>query len=345
MVRGLLGRQRGALELALGPEEEGLDHGLGVDLAVGALGRAAQGACADLGLDAVELADARERLGDGLGLEVFGPLEAAAGVRPALGERDADSLGILGIDPVAVAEQHHRLANPFAERLANMNGRPRGSIEEDDVAASPVVGVAPDRPEVAGLELTLALAPSLDWGLVHGLDPAGANSFEHGRDDGGEQQRHGQHLCGEPLAGDLDTGRPQALVLAIQRQVVEELVDDQAGEEAHIRAPALQHRRRGARTGQGGCLLELDHRAHVPEHHVAARALGQAMGHLLADDLIGVRRQVGDRRIGDRDGLHRHPLRVEEQRWLLALVFAAHAPAPLVGGHRLGGYNGRGRVA
>jgi len=51
-----------------------------VGLAVGALGRAGEPLGADLGLDAVELADALEGLGNGRGLEVLGALEAAAGV-------------------------------------------------------------------------------------------------------------------------------------------------------------------------------------------------------------------------------------------------------------------------
>ena len=64
-------------------------------------------------------------------------------------------------------------------------------------------------------------------------------------------------------------------MLAIQRQVIEELVDDQPGEEAHIGTPALQHRDRGRRTVQGLGVLALDERAHVLEDDVAARALGR----------------------------------------------------------------------
>ncbi len=43
--------------------------------AVGALGLAGEPLVADLGLDAVELPDACERLGAGLGREVLGALE------------------------------------------------------------------------------------------------------------------------------------------------------------------------------------------------------------------------------------------------------------------------------
>jgi hypothetical protein len=178
--------------------------------------------------------------------------------------------------------------------------------------------------------------------VVHGLDPATTDVLEHGRDDGGEQQGDTEHLLGQPLAADLDPGRAQALVLAIQRQVIEELVDDQPGEEAHIGTPALEHRRRGGRAGQGGRFHQLDHRAHVLEHHVAARTLSQAMGHLLADHRVGLGGQVGDLGVGQPDGLHRHPRGIEEQGRLLDLGTLA-APA-LVGGDRLGGL-GTGRGA
>jgi len=69
----------------------------------------------------------------------------------------------------------------------------RGPVEKDDVAASTVVGIAPDRPEIAGFELALTLAPGLDRGLVHGLDPRAADPLKLSGDDRGEQQRTAEH--------------------------------------------------------------------------------------------------------------------------------------------------------
>ena len=77
---GVARQQGGALDLALGPGEEGVDQGLGVGQAIVAFGRAGQALRTDLGLDAVEGTDALQGLGTGRGLDVFGPLEVAAGV-------------------------------------------------------------------------------------------------------------------------------------------------------------------------------------------------------------------------------------------------------------------------
>jgi hypothetical protein len=61
--------------------------------------------------------------------------------------------------------------------------------------------------------------------VVHGLDPAGTDRRELSGDDGREEERHGQDLLGQPLARDRDASRRQALMLAIQGKVVQELVD------------------------------------------------------------------------------------------------------------------------
>jgi hypothetical protein len=92
------------------------------------------------------------------------------------------------------------------------------------------------------LSWPLPLRPALIGGLVHRLDPAGADVLEHGRDEGGEQRRHRQHLLGEPRAADLDAG---------------------GGE------PALQDGSRSAGASDGSALLAIDHRAHLLEHHLA----------------------------------------------------------------------------
>ena len=215
-----------------------------------------------------------------------------------------------------------------------MDGDARRPVAEDDVAPTAVVGIAPEGPEVALVEFARALASRLDRGLIHRLDPAGTDTRELGGDDGGEQQRHGEHLLGQPLAADGDPGGQQALVLAIQRQVVEELVDDQAGEEAHVGPPALKHAGRRRCTMQGGVVRALDDRTDVFQDDVAARALGEAVGDFLADDFIGVGGQPGG--LGVRQGNHfdRYLCGIEEQRGLLAV--AARGAAAGVGRHRLG---------
>ena len=93
-------------ELLLGPGEEGIHDGLGMGEAIIALGRAGEGLIADLGLDAIELADALQRLGTGRGLDVLGTLEATAGMRPALRMGDAGALAKACVGRVAVGDQH-----------------------------------------------------------------------------------------------------------------------------------------------------------------------------------------------------------------------------------------------
>jgi len=65
---------------------------------------------------------------------------------------------------------------------------------------------------------------------------------------------------------------------------------------------------------QGRIGAQLHHRAHILQHHVAARALGEAVSHLLADDLVlalGEARGLG---VGEVDDFHRHALGVEDSR-------------------------------
>jgi hypothetical protein len=98
------------------------------------------------------------------------------------------------------------------------------------------------------------------------------------------------HQLRQPGAADVDAGIAQALVLPVQRQVECKLVDHHAGDEAPIGTAAIDDARRRWRTGQGLRVAPLDHRPHILEDHVAARALCQAMAHLLANDLVVVRR-------------------------------------------------------
>ena len=122
-------------------------------------------------------------------------------------------------------------------------------------------------------------------------------------------------------------------MLAVQRQVVEELVHQQPGQEADIGAPALQNGGRGRRAVQGLLVLALDEAAHVLEDDVAARALGQTMGDLLADDLVGVFAEPLGLRVGDLDDLHRDPFLVEEQPTVLGIGSVLGADTAFVGAH------------
>ena len=127
--------------------------------------------------------------------------------------------------------------------------------------------------------------------------------------DDGAQQIDGPPGPGrQGAAAQLDAALQQALVLAIQRQVIAELVDQHPGEEADIGHALLEHvgRRRGGEDRQ--VIEQLVDRADVFEDHIAARALGQAIGDLLADahpPLFGDGLDLG---VADRDDLPRHVL-------------------------------------
>ena len=79
MVRGLLG-SRAARDLRVGPEKEGVDHGLGVGEAIVAFRRAGQAPLPDLRLDPVARPAACQGRGHGPRLQILGPLKGAPGV-------------------------------------------------------------------------------------------------------------------------------------------------------------------------------------------------------------------------------------------------------------------------
>ena len=135
---GVARQQCGVACLRLGPVEEGLGHGFGVRQAVALLGLAGEAVLADVLLDGVEGADARQRLGHRLGLDVLSTLEATAGVRPALGMGEPGALDVARIGAVAVADEHGAVWQGFAEPLAHMDCRTRGPVEEDDLAPAAI---------------------------------------------------------------------------------------------------------------------------------------------------------------------------------------------------------------
>jgi len=68
--------------------------------------------------------------------------------------------------------------------------------------------------------------------------------------------------------------------------VVHELVDQETGQNTHVGQAVLEHRARRRHFTEGGGCLVADHRATVLEHDIAARALGEAAGDLVVDDLV-----------------------------------------------------------
>ena len=130
-------------------------------------------------------------------------------------------------------------------------------------------------------------------------------------------------------------------MLAVQRQVVAELVDDQADDEAHVGAAALQHTERRGRTVQRQRVAALDHGAHVLDHDVAAGALCQAVTDLLTDDLVLFWLQTLGLGVGNLDDLHGHLGLVEERRFATLVGEVAAALAALVRRHGGGGLWGR----
>ena len=91
---------------------------------------------------------------------------------------------------------------------------------------------------------------------------------------------------GQPRPGDGDAGIGQALVLAVERQGVGELVDQHSGNKAHVGAATFDDPDRRGRADDCLRVVALDDRANVFEDHVAARALRQAMADFLADHFV-----------------------------------------------------------
>lgn len=79
----------------------------------------------------------------------------------------------------------------------------------------------------------------------------------------------------------------------------------------------------------------LDHRAHVLEDHVAARALREAVTHLLADHLVLIGAQARGLGVGHGNRLDGHPRLVEEQRRFLVLGAIGGASPTGTGGDLL----------
>ena len=91
------------------------------------------------------------------------------------------------------------------------------------------------------------------------------------------------------------------------------------GREAHIRAAALQDPRGAGRARICARGFELDHRPAVLQDMIGARALGDPVGHLLADDLVLIGREAFDVGMHQRDGLDGDLRLIEELQFLATL--------------------------
>ena len=140
---------------------------------------------------------------------------------------------------------------------------------------------------------------------------------------------------GQPWPTDRDAAISEALVLAIERQVVGELVDQEAGDETDVSAAAFNDPDRCARANDDLRRLDLDHRPPVLEHHVAARTLREPIAVLVANDLEVFRCESCRFRGGQFDDFDRHPRIIEERQAIVAGVGLLRRGSPRVGRDRV----------
>ena len=114
-------------------------------------------------------------------------------------------------------------------------------------------------------------------------------------------------------AADPDAGGAETLMLAIQRNVPGELIHQQPRGKAHVRPATVQNARRCWQAEDLCAGLDLDDGSADLQNMVGARALGDPVSHLLADDLVLIGRQTLRIRMHQREGLHRD-LRLVEER-------------------------------
>ena len=139
---------------------------------------------------------------------------------------------------------------------------------------------------------------------------------------------------GQPGPADGDAGVGETLVLAVEREVPGELVDQQAGQEADVGAAAVDDPDRRRRAKDGLILLELDHRPPVVEHDGATGALCEAVAVLVADDLEVVRGEPLRFRCSQFDDLDRNPCGIEERQAVITGLGRLRGRAPGVGRDR-----------
>lgn len=211
-------------------------------------------------------------------------------------------LGIAGIRGIAIGQQH--ALEVLAQDLVDMRLGPRWGEGEADL-----VVVAVQWPEPRLLHLTLTFAAGLDRCLVHGQHVAFQHVIELGKMDRREQRRRTGDLLGQRGPTERDACLQQALMLAVERQVVAELVDQHPGDEADIGQRTVEQCGRRRHGLGNGVRSDLDHRATVPQHLVAGPALGQTEGAARGDHLDVVQRHAVGRPAALPGGRRKHQCR------------------------------------
>ncbi len=122
-------------------------------------------------------------------------------------------------------------------------------------------------------------------------------------------------------------------MLAVQRRVIDELLDQHPGQKAHVDLGVIEHAH--GRCGRDqhllafrACCLAPDDRAQVLEHDMSAGLAGQPQARLVVDDLELIGVGTLELRARQCDLAHRH-LRAKAQPRVVDLVAAAMLLAPV----------------
>src|SRR5690606_25898105 len=144
----------------------------------------------------------------------------------------------------------------LSERLLHHFGGSGRREGEDDLVA-----ISMDRPEVADLHLavprSVLLASRFDRGLIHGQNLALEHRGELRLVNRSEQLTRAVKELSQSRPAEMDSGRAQTLMLAVERQMIGHLVDQEASQKAHVGAALLQHGGRRRRAGEHAIALAL----------------------------------------------------------------------------------------
>jgi hypothetical protein len=95
-------------------------------------------------------------------------------------------------------------------------------------------------------------------------------------------------------------------MLAIEEKMVGAFINEEARQDTHIRKTLLEHGRGRGGTTQPFHVFAFDHGTAVFENDIGTGALGEAIGHLLANDLIRIGGKINHFGIGQDDFLDGH---------------------------------------
>lgn len=210
----------------------------------------------------------------------------------------------------------------------------RVGVGEHDFVTIPI-----HRPEVGRLHLSLRLATRSDRRLVHGQDFAAEHRCALRQVDRLEQRDRAQRPVRERRTAHVDTRCFHALMLAIERKVIAELVDQHACQQAHVGVALLEHRGWCGWAGDLAGVPALDHLPHDLDDLVRGRLLRQAVRDAFLDhDLVAVG-HANEFGVGDLDPNDRNRA-VEAKTGVGAFItlrwFAARIATDLRGRNTLG---------